>query len=226
MGVSQFQVARQKMIEGQLVPGNIMNEEIVAAMRELPRELFVPTALKGSAYVDQNLEVGRGRYLLAPLLLARLLLLAEVKPDDTVLDIGCASGYSTAVLARLAYKVVAVEEQMELAEQARQLLSRMHINNAEVITGAMAPGYPSSGPYQAILVNGSVQVLPSSLTDQLAEGGRLVVVQNISHVPGGVAGLGNVLLYRKTNGYLSHKTVFDASVPVLHGFEEKKQFVF
>lgn len=226
MGADPFVTARRNMVECQLVPGNVQDMDVVEAMASTPREQFVPDAMRGSAYIDDALPVAKNRYLLAPLVLARLLVLAEIRKTDTVLDIGCATGYSTAILGQLAEKVVAVEEQMELAEKARQLLNRLHTPNAEVITGAFTPGYPSSGPYNVIVINGAVEVLPDTLTDQLAEGGRLVTIKSVSLRPGKTAGLGKAVLYRKSGGRLFHKEAFDASVPLLHGFEEKRQFEF
>lgn len=226
MGANPFAIARRNMVECQLVPGNVLDEDVVEALGNVPREQFVPEALQGSAYVDEDIPVAKNRYLLAPLVLARLLVLADIRKTDTVLDIGCATGYSTAVLGQLAEKVVAVEEQMELAEKARQLLTRLHTPNAEVVTGAFTPGYPSSGPYDVIFINGAIETLPETLTDQLAEGGRLVTIRSISLRPGKSAGLGKAVLYRKSGGRLFHKEAFDASVPLLHGFEEKRQFEF
>jgi protein-L-isoaspartate(D-aspartate) O-methyltransferase len=226
MGADPFVVARRNMVECQLVPGNVIEEDIVEALSNVPREQFVPEHMRGSAYVDEDLPVSKTRYLLAPLVLAQLLDLAKIKKTDSVLDVGCATGYSTAVLGQLAEKVVAVEEQMELAEKARQLLTRLHIPNAEIITGPLAPGYPSSGPYDVIFVNGAIAQLPDTLADQLAEGGRLVAVQCVALRPGDVSGLGKAVVYHKTAGSLFPRQAFDASVPLLHGFEEKRQFEF
>lgn len=226
MGANSFVAARRNMVECQLVPGNVMQEDIVEAMANVPREQFVPDNLRGNAYIDEDLPLTKKRYLLAPLVLARMLELAAIKKTDTVLDVGCATGYSTAILGQLAEKVVAVEEQLELAEKARQLLIRLHIPNAEVITGPLAPGYPSSGPYDIIFINGAIQHLPDTLSDQLAEGGRLVAIQSVAQRPGGEAGLGAMMVYQKNGGRLFSKRAFDASVPLLHGFEEKRQFEF
>lgn len=219
MGTNAFITARRNMVECQLVPGNIMQEDIIEALANIPREQFVPENMRGSAYVDEDISIYKGRYLLAPLVLARMLGLAQIHPADSVLDIGCGTGYSTAVLGQLAEKVVAVEEQMELAEKARQLLTRLHIPNAEVITGPFAPGYPSAGPYDVIFVNGAFGTLPDTLTDQLAEGGRLVAVECVALRPGDLSGLGRAVVYSKSGGRLFCKHGFDASVPLLHGFE-------
>lgn len=226
MGADPFVVARRNMVECQLVPGNVIHEDIVEALSNVPREQFVPEHLRGSAYIDEDLQIAKGRYLLAPLVLARLLVLADIRKTDSVLDVACGTGYSTAVLGQLAEKVVAIEEQMELAEKARQLLTRLHIPNAEVITGPFTPGHPAAGPYDMILLNGAIEQLPDSLADQLAEGGRLVAVQCVSQRPGQPAGLGKATVWRKNGGRLFGKEAFDASVPLLHGFERKRQFEF
>lgn len=221
-----FLAARQRMVECQLLPSGIRDDGILSAMQMVPRELFVPENLKGAAYVDEDVPLGRMRYLMAPLVLARILEIASIQPGDKVLEIGCASGYATAVIARLAKQVVAVEEQMELAEQARQLLNRQKAKNAEVITGPMAPGYPSAGPYHVILVGGAVGQVPASLPEQLAEGGRMVVIEKVAGRSGSQAGLGRVRLYTKQGGRLLSRECFDVAVPVLQGFEMKTGFVF
>ena len=226
MGAIPFVTARRNMVECQLVPGNIIQEDIIEAMANVPREQFVPEHLRGSAYIDEDIPVAKKRYLLAPLVMARMLELAAIKKTDTVLDIGCATGYSTAILGQLAEKVVAVEEQMELAEKARQLLTRLHIPNAEVMTGPLAPGYSGSGPYDVILINGAIKLLPDTLADQLAEGGRLIAIKSVALRPGEEAGLGRIVIYQKSGGRLFCKEAGDASVPLLHGFEEKRQFEF
>jgi protein-L-isoaspartate(D-aspartate) O-methyltransferase len=226
MGAETFVAARRNMVDCQLVPANVMAERIIDALANIPREQFVPEHLCGSAYADEDLLVAKGRYLLAPLAVARLLEQADVQPADTVLDIGCGTGYSAAVLGQLAEKVVAVEEQMELAEKARQLLTRLHIPNAEVITGPLAPGYAASGPYDVIFINGAIEVLPDVLGEQLAEGGRMVAVRSVARRPGAIEGLGKLTVWRKNGGRLFAKEVSDLSVPVLHGFEQKKQFEF
>ena len=218
--------AREKMVKGQLVPGNILDEALIRVFGLVPRELFVAESLKGSAYVDETIPVSRDRYLLPPLLLARMLDAASIKPTDAVLDLACASGYSTVVLSHLAARVVAVEEQMELAEKARSLINRLHRQNAEVITGPVIPGYPSAGPYDVIMINGSVETVPATLTDQLAEGGRLILVRHVTSAPRSVAGLGRLEIGFKQSGRMSWTVLRDASAPLLPAFEEKRDFVF
>lgn len=227
MATDSFTLARRKMIEGQFVPANVIDEDVLAAMAGLPRELFVNDAQRGIAYVDEDLEIARDRYLIAPLLLARLLVLADVKTTDRVLDLGAATGYSTAVLAQLAQHVVAVEENTELAERARQLLSRLHLPNTEVITGGLSNGYANGAPYDVVVINGAVGSLPQALADQVKDGGRVVGVENIVAMDGVKAGLGKATLWRKEAGKLWPHVAFDASVPLLREFQNNKQeFVF
>lgn len=226
MGADAFTTARRKMIEGQLVPANVLDGDVIDALAGLPREQFVPDELKGSAYVDEDLEVAPGRALIAPLVLARLLVLAEIKKTDRVLDVGAATGYSTAVLAQLAEHVVAIESNSELAEGARKRLSRLHLPNTEFVTASLAGGYASGAPYDVVLLNGAVESIPQALIDQVAEGGRVVGVQSIVHLPGTRAGLGKATLWRKQAGALAPQVAFDASVPLLGEFAAKKEFVF
>ncbi len=221
-----YELARQHMVESQLIPNDIHSDAVLDAMRAIPREDFVPDAMKGSAYIDEELPVGRGRYLLEPVLFAHMLELANIQKTDKVLDVGCATGYSTLVLCHLAKQVVAVEEQMELAEQARQQLNHLQCDAAEVITSPLVPGHPAGGPYDVILINGAVEVIPDALVDQLAEGGRMVFVK-LCHSPAkSVAGLGRLCLGRKIGGQLAVREVRDASSPLLAGFEKKRSFVF
>ncbi|MBM3618201.1 MAG: protein-L-isoaspartate O-methyltransferase [Alphaproteobacteria bacterium] len=226
MGADAFTTARRKMIEGQLVPANVIDGDVIDALAGLPREQFVPEELKGAAYVDEDLEVAPGRSLIAPLVLARLLVLAEIKKTDRVLDIGAATGYSTAVLAQLAEHVVAIESNPELAEAARKRLSRLHLPNTEFVTGGLSAGHPSGAPYDVVLLNGAVDVIPQALVDQVAEGGRVVGVQNVVYLPGTRAGLGKATVWRKQAGALQPQIAFDASVPPLVEFAAKEEFVF
>ncbi len=214
-----FAAARHHMVESQLRTNKVTDEALIAAMSELPRELFVPAPLRGVAYVDEDVPLQDGRYLTEPLVLARLIQLAEIRPGDVVLDVGCANGYSTAVLSRLCTTVVAVESAPALVEEATKRLEDLGIDNAVVIEGPLARGCPEQAPYDVILINGAVERIPEELGDQLAEGGRMVTVVNRE-------GVGKGTLFRRQHGHLGHIEVFDAATPVLPGFEAEKGFVF
>jgi len=208
------------MVENQLRANRVTEEALVAALSELPRERFVPEALAGIAYVDEDLEVAPGRTLLEPMVLGRLIQALEIRPADMVLDLACATGYSTAVLARLAGTVVAVEPDVALAERANETLNALSVDNAVVVAGPLEQGYAKQAPYDAVLVNGALASVPPALFEQLAEGGRLAAV--IKDGPG----LGRATLYRKQGGLMGHRVLFDAGTPLLPGMAREPGFVF
>lgn len=215
-----FAIARRKMVENQLRANRVTEEALVAAMDSLPRERFVPPAQAGIAYVDEDLEVASGRYLMEPMVLGRLIQALEIAPADMILDVACATGYSTAVLARLGGTVAAVEEDEALAKAANDTLNALSVDNAVVLHCPHAEGYPKQAPYDAILVNGAMGEVPQALFDQLAEGGRLAVVVKEGR------GLGRAVLFRKVGGLIGQRVLFDAGTPLLPGFAKEAGFVF
>jgi protein-L-isoaspartate(D-aspartate) O-methyltransferase len=225
-----FPAARATMVESQLRTDRVIDRRVLAAFASLPRELFVPAEKRDLAYSDATLEVwpsfdgGPARYLLPPVVLGRLVQLASVEADDAVLDIGCATGYSTAVLAQLARSATAVEVEPELAAAARENLQALGLNNATVIDGDLARGAPEAGPFDVILLNGSVQEVPDSLLAQLKEGGRLVAV--IANGPQGRPRQGKAFLFVKIDGEASGLPHFDANAKPLPGFAPSPSFTF
>ncbi len=219
-----YDAARANMVENQVRPNKVTDERVLAAMAAVPRELFVPKKFAGIAYVDEDIAVSRDRYLMEPMVLARLLQAAAIEPRDVVLDIGCASGYSTAVLARLADTVVAIESDAELAETAIALMAELDADNTAVVTGELAEGYANQAPYDVIVLEGAVEEVPRALSDQLSEDGRLVAVVTGEN-RGGIH-LGRATLMRRMHGRLSVRVLFDASVPPLPGFAVERGFVF
>ena len=218
--MADYAVARLNMIEGQIRPNKVTDGRVLAAMAEVPRERFVPKKLQGAAYVDEDLAVAPGRHLMEPAVFARLLQAAAIAPTDLVLDIGCATGYSTAVLARLAATVVAVESDGGLAKTAVALLAELDADNAVVVEGELKAGYAKQAPYDAIVLGGAVEQVPPAITDQLAEGGRLAAVV----ADGSSVGVGVLML--RARGALLRRVLFDAAVPPLPGFEAERGFVF
>ena len=214
-----YAVARYNMVENQIRPNKVTDPALIAALKELPRELFVPKGLRAIAYVDADIAVADGRYLMEPMVLARLLQAAAVRPGDMALDVGCATGYSTAVLARLASAVVGLESDPALAAEAGERLSRLNIDNAVIVEGPLTEGYRRQAPYDVILMGGRVDELPPGIVAQLAEGGRLVAVI-------GGPGMGRACVVTKPGTAGSRRPIFDAAVPVLPGFERRQGFVF
>ena len=218
--MTDYAAARLNMVENQIRPNKVTDLRVLEAMSEVPRERFVPKKLMGIAYVDEDLAVAPGRHLMEPLVFARLLQAAAITPSDLVLDVGCATGYSTAVLARLAAAVVAVECEPELVEGAGALLAELDADNAVVVEGALEAGYPKQAPYDAIVLGGAVEELPREIVDQLADGGRLVAVVNNG------SSVGKLELVLRLRGALSRRVLFDAAVSPLPGFKVAHGFVF
>jgi protein-L-isoaspartate(D-aspartate) O-methyltransferase len=225
-----FEAARATMVESQLRTDRVTDRRVLVAFAALPRERFLPAEKRDLAYSDAALEVwpsldgGPARYLLPPVVLARLAQLASVEAEDAVLDIGCATGFSTAVLAHLARVVTAVEAEAELAAAARETLQALALDNAAVINGDHASGAPDTGPFDVIFLNGSVPEVPESLLAQLKEGGRLVAV-----VAAGAQGRpcqGKACLFVKVDGEASGLPHFDANAKPLPGFAFSPIFTF
>jgi protein-L-isoaspartate(D-aspartate) O-methyltransferase len=217
--MSDYAAARLHMVQSQILPNNASDPRVAEALQRVPRELFVPARLNTVAYLDKDIEVAPGRYLMEPLVYARLLQAAAVETADVVLDVGCTSGYSAAVLADLAASVVALESDAELAARASQTLADLGADNAVVVEGDLAAGIADQGPYDVIILNGAVTAVPEALTGQLAEGGRLAAVVEVN-------GVGRIRLLRRQNGNVSGHDICDAQVPALPGFAPKAGFSF
>ena len=220
--MTDFAALRRTMVDGQVRTADVTDTRIQGAMLELPRERFFPEDKASLAYLDLDVPVsapGRPlRRLLKPMVLAKLIQIAEVAESDRVLDVGCATGYGAAVLARLAASVIGLEEDASLARQAEALTST-GMSGPRIVTGPLKEGWAGEGPYDVILVEGSIEIVPPALFDQLKDGGRLVCMFG----PGPAA---KAMLYRRIEGELSGRPVFDAAAPPLPGFAKPLEFVF
>ncbi len=206
------------MVLSQLRPNRVTNDRVAEAMDTVPREEFVPKELRGVAYLDEDLEVAPGRFIVEPRVFGRLLQEADIQSTDVVLDIGCGTGYSSAVLGFLAQAVVAIESDPALVETASEILSRLESDNVAVVEGTLADGNAKQGPYNVIHINGAITTAPQSLLDQLAEGGRLICVLGSNP---GVA-----TVYRRQGSSFFPRAVFDASVPALPDLMSATSFEF
>lgn len=211
--------ARRMMVDGQVRIADVTNPELIEAMLAVPRERFVPAALCEQAYLDSDIEIAKGRVLLKPMVLAKLIQALRIGSDDRVLDVGCGTGYSSAVLARLAGSVVALEEDVALAEAAKQALAAAGARNVSVQCGSLTNGWQASAPYSAVLINGAVEITPELLGRQLAPGGRLACIL-------GKRPASKATLFRVAEGRLVGRPIFDATAPVLPGFVAPPAFVF
>ncbi len=217
-----FSQSRRKMVDNQLRTNDVTDHRILDAMEFVPRERFVPASKKSVAYIDEDLPVGStdtGRCLMKPHIFGKLVQLADIREGDIALVVGAGTGYSSAVVSQLAASVVALEEDPDLARTAGEILVDLGIENAVVVEGPLVKGYESEGPYDVILVDGAVEVLPETLKQQMKPDGRLVVVE-------GQGGAGVAKLYQKSGSAVSGRFGFNASVSLLPGFERNAEFVF
>lgn len=217
--MSSFAVQRLNMIDAQVRASDVTDPRIHAAMAEIARERFVPAAKRALAYADVSVEVSPGRFLLDPRTFAKMLALCEVRHGDKVLDVGCATGYSSAVLARLARTVFAFEQDADLVRLASELLPAAGAVNAVATQGVLSQGLKAEAPYDVIFVNGAIHAQPEMLLSQLAEGGRLVAV-----LSEGVRS--QAVRFVREQGRIGSWAAFDATVPTLVGFSKTVGFVF
>jgi protein-L-isoaspartate(D-aspartate) O-methyltransferase len=219
LNMSDYAKIRTNMVESQLRTNKVTDPALLEAFLAVSRETFVPQALKGTAYIDDDLPLGGGRYLLEPLVLARLIQAASIRPSDIVLEIGCATGYASAIIGRLARSVVAIESDPALLPQARTNLAGQR--NVSVYEQRLDRGYAERAPYDVILIGGAIGEIAPAILDQLAEGGRLVTV--IETRPGQLGEA--VVLQRGPTGF-SRRSLFEAGVQTLPGFRPEPNFAF
>lgn len=210
---------RTHMIDGQLRVNDINDERLLDAIKAIPRENFVPKAMRGFAYVDEDIDIGEGRYLMEPMIFAKMIDLARPVDGEVVLDVGCGTGYSTAVLAGLAGAVVAIEDNPTLVVSAEKKLAALDIMNVAVVESALTNGEIKQGPYDAIFIGGAVEQIPDTLLDQLKDNGRLVCVLMVN-------GVGRIHLAERKGDMIVAKNTDMANVMPLSGFEREKEFVF
>ena len=216
--MSTYAAQRLNMIDAQVRTNDVTDSRILAAMGAVARERFVPASKRALAYADVPVEVSPGRFLLDPRTFAKLVALANVQAGDKVLDVGCATGYSSVVLAGLARAVIALEQDADLVRLASELLTSIG-TSAVVTQGILNQGSRANSPYDVIFLNGSLGAPPGALLSQLAEGGRLVAViadGSRSHA----------MRYVREQGRIGSWPGFDASVPALVGFSKTVGFVF
>lgn len=212
-----YAIARTKMVDNQLRTNDVTDHALISALLDVAREGFVGEAQKALAYIDDDLPLGGDRFLMKPHVFGKLVQAADIAPGDKVLIVGVGSGYSAAVVARLAGAVIAVESDAALADAARQALAG--VAGVEVVTGPLNAGCAAKGPYNVILVEGAIEAIPPALSAQLAEGGRLVAIE-------GAGRAGRAMLLTRAGGEVSGRLAFNAAAKPLPGFARPREFVF
>ena len=214
--MTDFATRRTFMVDTQVRPSDVTKFPVIEAMLAVPREAYVPDQKREAAYVGENLDLGSGRVVLEARTLAKMLDALDIQSDDVVLDIGCGLGYSSAVIARMADAVVAVEE-AAFADEAQSILSQQGADNVAVVEGELRDGAAKSGPYDVIILQGAVESISDAILDQLEEGGRIACLWQ-------EGALGLVRIGYKLDGQVNWRFSFNASAPVLPGFERHAEF--
>jgi protein-L-isoaspartate(D-aspartate) O-methyltransferase len=217
--VTDFSAARRFMIDGQIRPNDVNDPQLLKAFENLPREIFVPDAFHNTAYAERAVPLGNGRYVLEPMVLARMVQAAAARETSKVLIVGCNTGYGAAIFSHLAAHIYALESEEKLVHAARANLAACNIHNVQVVQGGLGEGYASGAPYDVIMLEGSCAVLPEQFAHQLCHDGRLVAI-----VGEGRAAQG--MLYIRTSSGLSGRPLFETAAPILPGFERRLDFVF
>ncbi|WP_375687259.1 protein-L-isoaspartate O-methyltransferase [Pseudooceanicola sp. LIPI14-2-Ac024] len=214
--MADFAARRSTMVDTQVRPSDVTKFPIIDAMLTVPREIFVPSEKREMAYLGENIDLGGGRVLLEPRTLAKMLDVLDIQGDELVMDLGCAQGYSAAVIARMAEAVIAVDEPERLGS-AQDLIGQINADNVVLHEAALTEGAAEHGPYDVIVIEGGVAQLPDALLDQLKDGGRIACL----FMEGA---LGVVRVGYKIDGHVSWRFAFNASAPVLPGFEKQQAF--
>lgn len=221
MSVTDFDAARKAMIDSQIRPNEVIDEAVIAAFAAVPREEFVPKSMQDVAYVDEDITLPGGRYMVEAMIMGRMIQSLELQAFDNVLLIGAATGYSAAILSHLCSSVIAIDNRSAAVEKAQDNLNKLEIGNVAVLKSKLTEGYPAEGPYDAIIIEGGVETMPEALLAQLADDGRAVAVWRTSPRAQGEASI-----WTKTAGAATRRALFNAHVPTLAEFQAKSEFAF
>lgn len=214
--MTDFATRRTMMVDTQVRPSDVTKFNVIEAMLAVPREVYVPEAMKEAAYMSENVALGQDRVILEPRTAGKLLDALDIQPSEMVLDLGCGYGYSAALIAHLAEAVVAVETE-EFAGEAETTLSQQGVDNVAVIAGDLTAGAAKHGPYDVIVIEGGIEELPDAIADQLKEGGRIGCLFQEN-------ALGVVKIGYKLDGQINWRYTFNASAPLVQGFAKKPSF--
>ncbi|MGC6392011.1 MAG: protein-L-isoaspartate O-methyltransferase family protein [Alphaproteobacteria bacterium] len=214
-----FSIQREAMVASQVIPFDVINQQIIDAMSDVPREFFVSDERRSLAYVDDVQSFDGGRFMLTASVQGRLVQSMEIASHEVVLDVGACTGYSSSIAARQAATVLALECDQTLVEKGQNILSNLEINNVVLLHGDLKNGLPEQAPYDCIMVNGACEEFPSELFAQLAEGGRLAFFEPLGN-------LARLMVVKKVNNAISRKNIDEMFAPSLPMFHKKPSFVF
>ena len=215
--MTNYTALRTTMVDTQIRPSDVTKYTVIEAMLSVPREAYVPSAKREAAYVGEHVELDNGRVVIDPRVLAKVLDELDIQSDELVLDVGAGLGYSSAVMARMAEAVIALEDDESRAEDAQTTLSEQGVDNAIVHVAPLTEGAAEHGPYDVVVMQGGVEQLPAAILDQIKDGGRITAL----FVEGA---LGVVRIGYKIDGELNWRFAFNAGAPVLPGFEKGRAF--
>jgi protein-L-isoaspartate(D-aspartate) O-methyltransferase len=218
--MSEFDSMRQNMVKQQVLPENVTNPLILDALLNIPREKFVPRQLSHIAYMDANFPFNIDRFLLRPATLARLLEALNPRPLDTILYIAAGTGYGPAVLSQMGARVIALDSEETLTQKAERLVQDLKLSSVEVVLGPLTEGWEKEAPYDKVVIEGCVDIIPDSLVHQLKEGGVMVTLKYRKD-----RGI-NAIKCVKQGGVLTEIPLFDAFAPRLKAFRKGKPFIF
>lgn len=221
MNDMQFSELRKAMVDSQIRPNKVIDDDVIAAFATVPRELFVSRQMQNLAYIDEDIALSGGRFIIEAMVMARMIQALSLDKADNVMSIGAGTGYGAAILSSLVASVIAIETRAQMVEKAQQIVAGLDIGNVAVVKSRLQDGYPSEAPYQAIIIEGGVEHVPAALFDQLSEGGRLVSVLR----PQGRE-VGEATLWQKRGGHITPTSLFTAQIPVLDEFKVKPKFTF
>ena len=209
----------KNMIEGQIKPIGGMQKNILQAFSSVNRDDFVPQNLKENCYSEKNLFLKRDRFVLKANLIAKIISALNISNEENVLVIGSSTGYSSAIISRLAETVISIEEDQELLDFSEEAIKKNGIDNIVFINNAMIEGCSEQGPFNAIIIEGAIDEVPAKILNQLEDNGRLIAMVNDN-------GISNVIEYQKKNDTFTDRFIFSCSAPKLKSFDKRKSFSF
>jgi protein-L-isoaspartate(D-aspartate) O-methyltransferase len=218
--MSDFLMMRKNMVKGQVEPENVTHPLLLDALFSLPREKFVPHQLARMAYVDMDFPLGKGRYLLRPAILARLLEALTPQPSDKILYIAGGTGYGPALLNKAVAHIIALDCEESLTQEAERLITELHFSSLKVVLGPLIKGWEEEAPYDKILIEGCIDFIPKNLTAQLKDGGQLITIKYHKTKER------TAIKMEKKQNVVTEHFLFDAFAPRLTAFKAQKAFVF